>query len=129
MEALDQFIASMLTLERWPFWSAALIFTLIGHFMSESVFTRPRAYMKDKHQWFWWWGRESQVLHPISAGVVLGLLWPDPEGRHWPQVASCAYFAVAGALSLVLWVIIQGVARKKGITLTLPGDSDKPPAS
>lgn len=127
MEALDALINSMFTMDRWPFWSAVIVFTVIGHFVSKHFFTRERAYAKSNSQWFWWWGRESQVLHPLAAGALLGRAWPDPEGRHWSQAASCMYFATAGAVSLIAWVLIQGYAKKKGVVLTLPGDSDNPP--
>ena len=116
----------MLTMDRWPFWSAVLVFTVIGYFTSKRLFTRERAYAKGPWQNVWWWGRESLILHPIAAGVVLGFVWVDPEGKKWPQAASCMYFAAAGAVSLVAWVVIKGVAKKKGYNLTLPGDSDRP---
>ena len=127
MEALDTFITSMLTMDRWPFWSVALIFAIVGQFTSKHLFTRERAYLKDRWQPFWWWGRESLSLHPIAAGALLGQLWPDPEGRHWTTAASCAYFASAGVVSMFLWMIIKGVAKKKGVELTLPGDTSRPP--
>jgi hypothetical protein len=127
MEAIDTFINSMLTIDRWPFWTASVVFALVGHFTQQSVFTRPRAYTKRGWQPFWWWGRESLPLHPVAVGILLGKLWHDPEGRGWSSAASCAYFALAGAVSLVLWVAIKGVAKKKGLELTLPGDSSIPP--
>lgn len=126
MGQLDKFLDSMFTMERWPFWAAALVLTIVGYFMSRRLFTRKRAYTKNSFQNFWWWGRESLVLHPIFFGVGLGYIWPDPEGRKWPQVASCMYFAVAGVVSLVLWVAIKSIAKKKGLDLTLPGDSERP---
>jgi hypothetical protein len=126
--SLDKFVDSMFTMERWPFWAAAIIFAVVGHFTAKRLFTRERAYMKGRFQSFWWWGRESLVVQPLVAGVGLGYIWPDPEGKHWPQVASCMYFAVAGAVGLVLWILIRGYAKKKGVVLTLPGDSGRPGA-
>ncbi len=127
MDALDTFISNLLTPERWAFWAVAVIFAVIGTVSAQRVFTRERAYMKDRWQPVWWWGRETLPLHPIFAGVLLGLVWHDPEGKIWPKVASATYFAFAGAISTVLWVIIKGIAKKKGVELTLPGDSSKPP--
>lgn len=129
MDAFDQFVSSMFTLDRWPFWSAVLVFTFIGYFTAKRLFTKERAYAQTSLQWFWYWGRESLILHPIAAGVLLGFFWPDPEGRKWPQAASCMYFAAAGAVSLVAWVVIKGIAKQKGYSITLPGDSDRPSSS
>lgn len=129
MDALDTFLSNLLTPERWPFWAVAVIFSVVGNFTAQRLFTRPRAYAKGRWQWVWWWGRETLPLHPIMAGVVLGHLWIDPEGRQWSALVSSVYFAFAGAVSTVLWVIIKGVAKSRGVELTLPGDSEPPPAS
>lgn len=126
MGSLDKFLDSMFTMERWPFWAVALILTVIVYFESKRLFIRSRAYAVTRFQSFWWWGRESLVLHPLAAGIGIGFLWPDPEGRKWPQVASCMYFAVAGAVSLVLWIAIKSYAKKKGLDLTFPGESNRP---
>lgn len=130
MDPIDQFLESMLTLERWPFWSAVLIFTVIGQFTTLNLFTRERAYAtweKTWQVWFWWWGRETLMLHPLLAGLVLGLLWQDPEGAGWRAVGSMMYFATAGAVSLFLWAAIKSFAKKRGLKLTLPGSSSSPP--
>jgi len=126
-EALDNFVAGLLTADHWPFWAAAAVFAIVGQFSSLALFTKERAYQKGFWQPVWWWGRESLPLQPILAGVLLGGFWLDPEGRHWTPVASSAYFAFAGAVSLVLWVIAKGAAKKRGIDLTLPGQSPLPP--
>lgn len=127
MDALDSFISNLLTPERWPFWAVALIFTVVGQFTSQRLFTRERAYAKGRWQPLWWWGRETLPLHPIVSGAALGLLWRDPEGHHWNLVASQVYFAFAGAVSTVLWIVVKGVAKKRGFDLQLPGDSSFPP--
>jgi hypothetical protein len=136
MEALDTFIGSMLTLERWPFWAAVLVFTIVGQFTSKNLFTRERAYATyvlprgaktpwEKH--FWWWGRETLVIHPLLAGFVLGAVWQDPEGAGWKLIGSQMYFAAAGAVSAPLWAIVKAVAKKRGFALALPGESSNPP--
>ncbi len=130
MEALDEFIGAMLTLERWPFWAAVLVFTVVGQFTSKNLFTRERAYAKYAVRWhkhFWWWGRETLMLHPIVSGFLLGSVWRDPEGAGWKLVGSQMYFAVAGAVSLFFWSILKGIAKKRGVAITLPGESSTPP--
>jgi len=121
-------------LPHWPLVFTLLVFTVIGQFTSHKVFTRARAYQKRSKkflQWFWWWGRESLPLHPIASGALLGLLWHNPEGvsPSWPLAASVSYFAGAGVLSLFAWSLLRGYLKKKGIDLSLPGDSTPPPAA
>jgi len=125
--ALDSFISGSLSMERWPFWAFAVICAIVGQVTSKSVFTRERAYLKALHQPLWWWGRETLPLHPIIAGTLLGLLWKDPEGKAWGSAASCVYFAFAGAVSTVLWIFIKGIAKRRGVELSLPGESVPPP--
>lgn len=123
-------------LPHWPFLVTTLIFTVIGRFTSTKVFTRTRAYEKQsdkwykfwENQWFWWWGRETLALHPILTGCVLGLMWRNPEFADpaWPWTADVAYFAGAGVASLFAWNLLKSFAKKRGITLTLPGGSERP---
>ena len=65
-------------------------------------------------------------LHPVLFGVVVGLFWTDPEDRGWDQVPSVAYFAFAGALSVWAFEAIRRIAQRKGVNITLPGDSVPP---
>lgn len=128
---IDGFLESMLTLDRWPFWSAAVVFMVIGLFTSNKLFTRERAYRDWGSKWahlFWFWMRETLTLHPLAAGFGLGAVWRDPEGQGWPLIGSQMYFATAGAVGLVLWAILRGIAKQRGVTLTLPGQS-RPPSS
>jgi hypothetical protein len=130
LEAFETFVAYWLSPDRWPFWSIALIFTVIGRFTSTKVFTRQRAYFKWPKTWqrhLWFWGRESLMVHPIAAGIVTGLLlWPDPEGLGWPPVQSAGYFGAAGVVSMFLWAFIGAIAKARGVKLTLPGESVPP---
>ena len=131
MEALQTFFESMLTEERWPFWSAVLVFTILGQFTSMKLFTRSRAYAKTSPafiQHFWWWGRETLMVHPILAGVVLGRLWMDPEGKGWPIVGSQMYFASAGVVSLFAFAVLRAILKWRGIDVQLPGTSNPPSA-
>lgn len=130
LESFETFVAYWLSPERWPFWSIALIFTVIGQFTSTKLFTRVRAYQKWPKHWhrhFWFWGRETLMLHPILAGFVTGaLLWPDPEGLGWTAVSSASYFGAAGVVSMFLWRLIGAIAKARGVQLTLPGESVRP---
>lgn len=113
-------------LAHWPFVAVAVIFAVIGQVTSLRVFTKARAYAKGKAQWFWWWGRETLPLHPIAAGAGLGWFWRDPEGVTLSAPAAMTYFAFAGGLSMVVWVVARGVAKDRGLDISLPGES-KPP--
>lgn len=130
-EAFDTIVSNMLSPDHWPFWAVALVFAVIGEFTSKSLFTRERAYCAGCSWWrreVWYWGRESLPLHPIFAGAALGgLLWADPLGRQWSNIASAFYFAAAGGVSLVFWVILKGILKKQGIKVVLPGRSPLPP--
>jgi hypothetical protein len=128
LESLTEYV-----LPHAPFIGITLILLVIGHRMSTRVFTKPRAYRfygptaAGKWKWrFFYWGRETLPMHAILAGVIIGLLWRDPEGLGWNRAASVAYFASAGAVSMMLWAVIRGWAKKKGITLQLPGESEPP---
>jgi hypothetical protein len=130
MEAFDVFIDSLFTLDRWPFWSAVLVFTLLGQFFGVRLFTRERAYQKRESKYaeaFWYWGRETLLLQPILGGVALGSIWRDPEGAHWPLIGSQMYFSAAGAVALFAWTVLKAVAKRKGVELILPGSSSNPP--
>lgn len=112
----------------WPFCIMAAVFWIVGHFMETSVFTRARAYEPSKAQWFWWWGRESMELHPILAGVALGLVWTDPEFAGWSFPTAVGYFAGAGVVSLFGWLIVRKVMERFGVGggFRLPGESLPP---
>jgi hypothetical protein len=129
LDQLEQLAASALSLEHWPFLTVMLVLAVMGQFTSKHVFTRERAYRQGRGQWFWWWARESLMVHPLATGALLGFfLWVDPEGHSWNRTASSAYFAGAGACSLFLFALLRGMLKKRGIKLTLPGESKPPPA-
>lgn len=118
----------VLSLQHAPFKAAVLIFWVIGHFMSTSVFTRKRAYTKGRYQPIFWWGRESLELHPILAGLFLGFLWTDPEGSGLNTVSSMMYFAAAGACSLFMWTVVGAILKRNNLEgIKFPGESDRPP--
>lgn len=114
----------------WQFFAVVVVFGVLNHFMSKKVFTRERAYAeyeKTKRKYFWFWGREALPILPLIVTYLLGLVWKDPEGQGWTRNESGWYFASAGALSLFLWVVIKGIAKQKGLQLTFPGESERPP--
>lgn len=117
-------------LPHWPFVAVVLIFTIIGQFTSKSVFTRERAYRKDKYQFLWWWGRESLSLHPILSALIVGFLWQNPEDADpaWKPIASYFYFGAAGVVSLCAWSVLKGILKKKGIDIDIfPPPPSVPP--
>lgn len=131
---MDEVVSTVLNqvLPHWPFAMMTVIFAVIGQFTSKSLFTKERAYQKQKasrfyrfweSQSFWWWGRETLPLHPIMSGALLGLLWHNPEGTDpaWGLAAGIGYFAGSGATSLFVWSILRGYLKKRGIDLDLPG--------
>ncbi len=131
MEELKDVAGVLFTKDSWPFWSTVLVFTIIGQFTSTKLFTRERAYQeraKDWHRHVWFWARESLMIHPLLSGFTLGLFWRDPQNLGWPLAGTMMYFAAAGVLSLFAWMAFKGFAKKKGVSVRLPGESTIPPA-
>jgi hypothetical protein len=107
-------------LPHWPFFSALLFFMIIGQVLVKNVFTKE-ASLSNKPLWFWWWGRKTLPLHPIILGLLLGLMWTNPEPGIVNGVPCMAYFATAGGLSVWVYEFIKGIAKKKGINIDLLG--------
>ena len=125
---LDHIVQIVFSAERWPFMAVASVLTILGQFFAVKVFTRRRAYDSGKWQSFWWWGRETLSLHPIITGMVIGMLWVNPEGAdpEWTRTASAFYFAWAGVVSLGVFSVLKSVLKSRKMSLTLPGfDPDK----
>jgi hypothetical protein len=115
------------SLAHWPFFAAAVVFMIVGQVMKSSVWTRKRAYTKGKMQWLFWWAYKTMPLHPVVGGAITGLVWSKPEASV-EGPAAIFYFAFAGALSVWLYQILKGIAKRRGIELgKLPGQSDAPP--
>lgn len=115
-------------LPHWPFFCWLFLAMLIGQVMKKTLWTKSNAVHKKPH-WFWWWNYKAMVLHPVAAGILLGLLWQNPERADpvWPLAASCGYFAMAGGLSTWAYEALKMLAKKKAdIDLSLPGLSDPP---
>ena len=112
-------------LEHWPFVAIVTIAMLLGEVFKRALWTRERT-ESGKPRWFWWWARKTMPLHPVLFGVVVGLFWTDPEDRGWDRIPSVAYFAFAGALSVWAFEVIRRIAKRKGVSISLPGDSIPP---
>lgn len=131
--ALEALVAGALSPERWPFLTVCFTLAVIGHIVSTRLFTREQAYafrgtarLDRATHMFFWWGRETMPAHPILAGLLLALIWRDPEGQGWSWPASAAYWTFCGALSLFVWICIKAALKHKGVVLELPGDSVRP---
>ena len=123
---MEQFIQDHVwSIQHWPFVAAVFVFMLMGQVAKTAVWTRERARQKGWAQPFWWWGYKTLPLHPVAAGAALGLFWRDPEPEV-SGVAAMVYFAFAGAMSVWAYQILKGVAKRKGVYLTIPGDSSPP---
>lgn len=130
--ALYNLIAGALSAEHWPFLTVCFTLAVVGQIASTRVFTREQAYLfrgKGRGAWlhgFFWWGRETLPAHPIAAGLLLALVWRDPEGQGWAWIESAAYWTFCGATSLFAWIVAKAFAKHRGVLLTLPGDSERP---
>lgn len=116
-------------ISHWPFIAFSFVMMIVTQVCKSAVFTKKRAHMKGKAQWFFWWAYKTLPLHPVVAGFIIGAIWRNPEGADpaWPVIASMFYFAVAGGISVWLYQIIKGVAKKRGYDLSvLPGQTPLP---
>lgn len=113
-----------LVVSHWPFVAMAVVGAILGQILKAEIFLIRRASQKGKFQWFWWWGYKLLPLWPMLLGVVIGVIWANPEGsdKPWPLVASVMYFAAAGGLSVWGFEFAKGIAKKKGLYLETPED-------
>lgn len=125
-----------LGLKFWPLLAVTAVLTVMGEFLGKRIFTRDRAYAdygKDwlgkAVKWLMWWGREALPLYPLGVGFAIGKSWPDPFSLGWDSRESQWAFALCGFASLGAWVILKSRAKKAGIVLELPGETDPPPAA
>lgn len=110
-------------LPHWPFGAWLVISMLIGQVMKSAVFTKD-GFKTRKPKWLFWWGRKTLTLHPIVAGLLIGLVWRNPEPSITSLPATMGYFSLAGALSVWAYEFAKGLAKKQGIDLRLPGVDD-----
>jgi hypothetical protein len=128
MSELISNVSKMLS-DHWPFFAVMFTFMLVGQVNKTVVFTKHRA--EKSHGkvigHFWWWGRKTLSLHLAILGGLTGLLWQNPVDGVEGIISSIGYFAFAGAMSVWGYQILKGLAKKKGIDLTLPGTESVPP--
>jgi len=126
---MDDFLTQhVYSMRHWPFMMVSVVFMMVGQVMKTNVFTKDQAAKKRKSQWFWWWMYKTLPLHPIAAGLITGVLWKNPE-TDVSGIGAAFYFMGAGAGSSVLFSILKGLAKKKGVELDIPGDSLPPAAA
>lgn len=125
MQDVVNFVTESL-LPHWPFLTALVIFMIIGQVVKSAVFTKD-AHKTRSPKWLFWWGRKTLPLHPIAGGLVVGLVWRNPEPGIASLAASMGYFAMAGALSVWAYEFLKGLAKKEGIDISLPGVDDTLP--
>jgi hypothetical protein len=106
---------------------AVVIFMMVGQVVKTNIFTKSQAAKRRKSQWFWWWAFKTLPLHPIAAGLVTGLLWPNPEADV-SGIGAVFYFMGAGAGSVFAFQVLKGLLKKKGVDLDVPGESMPAPA-
>lgn len=87
-----------------PFFVVVLSLSILGMFFSRKVWTKERAYAKDKSAKFFKLMRDTQVLHPMLAGAVWLAIWKDPMDYGWDAGDAFSYGLMAGAFSLFPWV-------------------------
>lgn len=127
MDSTFQFIQTQCS-QHWPFMAFAIVMMLVNQVVKTSIFTKCRAHKKSHYQWFWFWGYRTLPLHPVTVGSIIGAIWRNPEGAIpvWPLIASIFYFALAGTLSVWLYQLIKGLAKRRHIDLgnVFPNDED-----
>lgn len=108
-----------------PFFAALFCGMLFGQVAKTTVFTEVKAKTPSPWQGLWWWGWKSLPLHPVLAGWLLGYVVTEPEAGIVGPNANL-YFAHAGVHSVWVYQVAKGFAKKRGIELTLPGESARP---
>jgi len=127
---MEQILSFALTLAEavgphWPWVSILVVLSVFTQVMKTSVFTKKKAYTKGKMQSFWWWGWKLLALIPITLGALIGYFWNEPEPGI-TGMAAVMYSASAGACSVAMYQVLKGLAKKRNIDLTLPGQSITP---
>jgi len=114
MDTVNQILDLLVkALDYAPFLATMGAFSIIGQ-VAKEIFTKEKAVKKGKYQWFFWRMRQSLPLHPIAAGVLLGLV--DPSH-------GVGYYALAGLLSVFAFDLVE---RYTDFDIDLPGDSLPP---
>jgi hypothetical protein len=108
----------------WPFVAAALIFGYAG-VAAKKVFTPELA---EKASWAWWF-RATMPLHPVLAGIAIGLLdvMPTSLGASG-RAGGALYFGAAGATSSWIYSAFGHFMEKRAAKGAPKSLSVPPPA-
>lgn len=112
-------------LPHWPILVAALIFAALGQLAKGAVFT-PEAIKAASRRGkltplghLLWWGRKTLPLHPVLAGLALGMVpgMPLSPGVPATAAAACLYYAGAGILSTYGFSLLKGLLKRHDLDL------------
>lgn len=113
-------------LRHWVFFAATFIFATAGQVMKQ-IFTKERA----EESKFFWLMRATMPLHPVLAGIALGLsgVFPPEEGIQ-TRPHQALYFGAAGVLSSYAFDLVKRLGPEilafiKGL-LSKKLEEDKP---
>lgn len=74
------------------------------------------------------WPRRAESMFPIIVAFVVGYwIAPYPEPFIVSRWGSFGYYASAGVVSLFLYDLAVQLLAKRGIKVSLPGESNYPP--
>jgi hypothetical protein len=118
MEFLDTYI-----IPHWPFVAFALVCMIVVQVLKMAVWTEKRAKGSGKATTFFWWGRKTIALQSLVIGVLVGIIPGMPIGGGFSDTmgSRALYYAAAAILSTFLFSVLKGLAKQRGIDLTLPG--------
>lgn len=125
-ELLNDFIVP-----HWGFLVVSACMAIMGQVSKGTIWTKENiTKYKVSKPWLGeilWWGRKTMPLHPVLAGMILGLLpgMPLPETVQ-PGTQAVLYYIGAGVSSTWIFSVVKQMAKKKGIDLELPGQSVVP---
>ena len=119
MDIVNQILDLLVkALDYAPFLATVGAFSIIGQ-VAKEIFTKEKAVKKGKYQWFWRHMRISLPLHPIAAGVILGLV---------DTSKGVGYYALAGLISVFAFDLLTRYTGFNPDT-SLTGDSLPPEGS
>lgn len=95
----------------WPFFAVALILGALG-VSTKRMVTKELA-LRSKVAW---WFRATLPIHPVLAGIVIGLsnVLPASLGIDGSG-GKAAYFGVSGVFSSWIWNAVQHYLEKRGL--------------
>jgi len=109
--------------DHYPLLVFALTAAFVVQVFKSAVWTAKRADGQGTRAGFFWWMRKTLPVHPVVAGALFGLVPGLPVSPDVPETvaAHAVYYAGAGILSTWGFAIVKGVAKRKGIDISIPG--------